>query len=71
MWDYLKLAILGLTALLAAIAANYARDLAYQVHAIIIMLVAGGMFLWTLRQTDEPKPAARAWLHATAWSAPA
>ncbi len=58
MWDYLKLAILGLTALLAAIAANYARDLAYQIHAIIIMLVAGGVFLWTLRQTDEPKPAA-------------
>jgi cytochrome c oxidase cbb3-type subunit 1 len=55
MWDYLKLVLLGVIAVVAAIAANYARDLAYQVHAIIIMLTAGGVFLWTLRRTDEPK----------------
>jgi cytochrome c oxidase cbb3-type subunit 1 len=53
MWDYLKLIMLGLVALFAAIAANFARDVPYMVHAIIIMLVAGGMFLWTLRRTDE------------------
>ncbi len=29
MWDYIKLAVLGAVAVLAAIAANYARDLAY------------------------------------------
>ena len=54
MWNYVKLAIFGLVMVLAAIAANYARDLAYQVHAIIVMLAAGGAFLWTLRHTDEP-----------------
>ena len=41
MWDYLKLAGLGLVAVLAAIAANYAHDLAYQVNAITVMLAAG------------------------------
>ncbi|MCU0907301.1 MAG: cbb3-type cytochrome c oxidase subunit I, partial [Rhodobacteraceae bacterium] len=60
MANYLKLVVLGLITLTAAIAANWARDLAYMVHAILIMLVAGGMFLWTLRHTDEPAvPAAR------------
>jgi len=57
MWDYVKLVVLGLIALLAVIAASYARDFGYQVHALIIMVVAGGMFLYTLRRTDEPKPA--------------
>ena len=55
MLDYLKLVILALIAVAAAIAANYGLDLAYQVHAVIIMLVAGGMFLWVLRSTDEPR----------------
>ncbi|MBT8455131.1 MAG: cytochrome-c oxidase, cbb3-type subunit I [Rhodobacteraceae bacterium] len=56
MWDYVKLVALGLIALLAAIAANYARDVPYMVHAILIMLVAGGLFLWTIRGIGEPKP---------------
>ncbi len=50
MWDTVKLVALGLIALLAAIAANYARDLAYMVHAILIMIIAGGMFLWQVRK---------------------
>ena len=54
MWNYVKLALLAVIALLAAYAANFGRDLAYQVHAIIIMLVAGGMLVWTIRNTDEP-----------------
>ena len=54
MWNYVKLIVLGLITIFAAIAANYARDLAYQVHAIIVMLTAGGVFLWTVRNTDEP-----------------
>ena len=53
MWDYLKLVVLALVALFAAIAANFARDPAYMVHAIIVMIVAGGFFLWSLRRTDE------------------
>jgi len=57
MWDAIKLIALGLIALLAAMAANWGHDLAYQVHAIIIMLVAGAMFVWQLRSVDEPVPA--------------
>ncbi len=58
MLNYIKLIALGLITLLAMIAASYARDLAYQVHAILIMAVSAGLFLWTLRNTDEPVPAA-------------
>lgn len=54
MINYFKLIVLGVIAVFALIASNYARDLAYQVHAILIFLVAAGMFLWTLRSTDEP-----------------
>ncbi|MCA8879455.1 MAG: cbb3-type cytochrome c oxidase subunit I, partial [Rhodobacteraceae bacterium] len=53
--DYLKLVVLGLITLAAAIAANYARDLAYNVHALLIMLIAGVMFVYTLRHAEEPK----------------
>ena len=55
MWDYLKLGILGLIALLAAIAANYAHDLAYMVNAITVMIAAAITFLVVLRGIDEPK----------------
>ena len=58
MSNYIKLIALGLVTLFAMIGTNYARDLAYQVHAIIVMLVAGGLFLYTLRRTGEAKPAA-------------
>lgn len=56
--NYIKLILLGLISLFAAMAANWAHDLAYQVHALIIMVVAFGMFIWVLRNTDEPKPIA-------------
>jgi cytochrome c oxidase cbb3-type subunit I len=55
MLDYVKLAVLGVIAICAAIAANYARDAAYLVHALLIMASAGGVFLWTLRRMDEPR----------------
>lgn len=58
MSNYIKLIVLGLVTLFAMIATNYARDLAYQVHAVIVMLVAGGLFLYTLRHTGEAVPAA-------------
>ena len=54
MLNYIKLLVLGLIVLFAMMGASYARDLAYQVHMILIMLVAGGLFIWTLRRTDEP-----------------
>lgn len=55
MWDYVKLVALGVIAVCAAIAANYARDLAYQVNAITIMLAAAITFLWVMRHVDEPR----------------
>ena len=55
MWDYLKLVVLGLLAVGAAIAANYARDLAYLVNAVTVMLAAGITFLVVLRGMGELK----------------
>ncbi|MSU89612.1 cytochrome-c oxidase, cbb3-type subunit I [Rhodobacteraceae bacterium 2CG4] len=57
MTDILKLIVLGAIMVAAAIAANFARDLAYQVHAVLIMLISAGLFLWVLRGAGEPKPA--------------
>jgi cytochrome c oxidase cbb3-type subunit I len=55
MWDYLKLTVLGLLVVGAAIAANYARDLAYLVNAVTIMLAAGITFLVVLRSAGDEK----------------
>ena len=52
MSNYIKLAALGLLVLFSALAANFARDLAYQVHAVLILVISGGLFLWVLRNTD-------------------
>ncbi|MFT7593871.1 MAG: cytochrome c oxidase cbb3-type subunit 1 [Paracoccaceae bacterium] len=54
MSNYLKLIALGLIALVAMMAINYARDTAYMVHAIIITLVSVGLFIRTLRRTGNP-----------------
>ncbi|MBD3626089.1 MAG: cytochrome-c oxidase, cbb3-type subunit I [Rhodobacteraceae bacterium] len=56
MTDTIKLIVLGMIMVASAIAANFALDLAYQVHAILIMLISAGMFLWVLRGAGEPKP---------------
>jgi cytochrome c oxidase cbb3-type subunit I len=55
MWDVVKLIALGVVAFLAALAAQFGHDIAYQVNALTVMLVAGGLWLWTLRQMGEPK----------------
>ncbi len=55
MWDYVKLAILGAIAVLAAIAANYAHDLAYMVNALTVMLTAAITFIWVLRTTGDAR----------------
>ena len=57
MWDYVRIAALGVVTVLAALAAHYARDLAYQAQAVIVMLTAGGLFLRTVRNADEARPA--------------
>ena len=54
MSNYIKLIALGLVTLIALMGINYARDLAYMVHAMIIALVAGGLFLHILRNMEEP-----------------
>ncbi|WP_312526863.1 cytochrome-c oxidase, cbb3-type subunit I [Paracoccus sp. (in: a-proteobacteria)] len=58
MWDTIKLIVLGVIAVLAAIAANFARpdDPAYLVNAIIVMLVAAVAFIRVLRQTGNEQP---------------
>ena len=55
MWDTFKLIALGVAAVAAAIAANYAHDLAYQVAAVEVMLAAGIAFIYLLRRADEPR----------------
>ena len=58
MWDYFKLIALGVVAVLAAIAANYGRDLAYTVNAIEVFLAAVIAFIWVLRTMGSaPAPA--------------
>ncbi|WP_415183428.1 cytochrome-c oxidase, cbb3-type subunit I [Phaeovulum sp.] len=59
MWDYLKLIALGAVAVLAAIAANYARDVAYLVNAWTIMLAATMAFIWVLRTMGDRVPASQ------------
>ena len=54
MWDYVKLIVLGVIAVFAAVAANYAHDLPYMVNAIVVMLAAALTFIWVLRSMDEP-----------------
>ena len=58
MWDVIKLIVLGVIAVFAAIGANYAHDLAYMVNALTVMLAAGLTFLWQLRSMDDPRRAA-------------
>ena len=57
MQDGLKLGVLALIATFAAIGANFAHDVAYQVHALIILAVSLGMFVWVLRGIGGAKPA--------------
>ncbi|MEL6208697.1 MAG: cbb3-type cytochrome c oxidase subunit I, partial [Pseudomonadota bacterium] len=48
------LAILAVVTLFAALAANMARDDAYLVNALVVMLTAGGLFLYRIRAFDKP-----------------
>ena len=54
MWNSLTVASLGLLTLIAAMAANFARDTAYLVNALTVMLILGGLFVWKLRRVGEP-----------------
>ncbi|WP_339949983.1 cytochrome-c oxidase, cbb3-type subunit I [uncultured Albimonas sp.] len=52
-----KLLALAVIAILAIVAASFARDLAYQVNALIVLLVSAGLFLWILRGVGEARAA--------------
>ena len=58
MLNTIKLIALGCIAVLAAMAANYARpdDPAYMVNALIVMLAAGFTFIRVLRQMGNDQP---------------
>ncbi|MFQ5567090.1 MAG: cytochrome-c oxidase, cbb3-type subunit I [Paracoccaceae bacterium] len=62
MGSVVKLVALALAAVFAAIAANWARDVAYQVNALIVMAVASGFFIHTIRATDGPRAAATGYM---------
>ena len=53
--DYIKAFLLAMVALVAAMGANWAQDAAYQLHAVLIMLIAFGMFLWVVLHAGEPQ----------------
>ena len=54
MGSVVKLVVLAAVTVFAAIAANWARDLAYQANALTVMAAAAGFFLYTLRTMDRP-----------------
>ncbi|MEO1423294.1 MAG: cytochrome-c oxidase, cbb3-type subunit I [Pseudomonadota bacterium] len=54
--DFFKLSLLALIAFFAALGTNFARDAAYQLHAVAVLIIAAGLFIHILRQVGEPKP---------------
>ena len=54
MLNYFKLIVVAIIALLAALAASNAHDLPYMIHAIIVVLAAVLLFIYTLRNTNDP-----------------
>ena len=56
MWDTVKVVSLGLLAFVAALAADWGHDLAYKVHALLILITAFGLFIWQLRRVGDPVP---------------
>ena len=56
MLDYIKLIIIGVVAVGAAYMANYARDLAFQIHMILFVISAVIYFIVTMRGIDKPQP---------------
>ncbi len=52
-----KLALLGIVMVLAALGANWGHDVAYRVNALVVMVVAAVAFLWTMgRDPSAPMP---------------
>ena len=49
-----RITALGPLVFLFAMAANYALDVVYQTHALILMAVALFGFIWTIRHASDP-----------------
>jgi cytochrome c oxidase cbb3-type subunit 1 len=56
MLDGAKIAAWGALALLFAIGANRTDDVVFQLHALILMALAGAMFVWTIRRVGSHRP---------------
>jgi cytochrome c oxidase cbb3-type subunit I len=54
MWDAVKLVVLGLVIIFAALASHFGHDIAYQANAMTVMLAAAITFIWVLRRVGEP-----------------
>jgi cytochrome c oxidase cbb3-type subunit I len=55
MWDSIKLVLLAAVMLLAGLAAQYGRDIAYQANALTVLMAAGITFIWVLRNVGETR----------------
>ncbi|KPP93156.1 MAG: cbb3-type cytochrome c oxidase subunit I CcoN [Rhodobacteraceae bacterium HLUCCA08] len=55
MWDWIKIVALGVVGLLAALAANWARDIPYMVHMLIVLAVVAVVFIRTVRQMGDER----------------
>ena len=55
--DILKLIVLSFITVFAAMAANFGQDLAYIIHALIIMAVSFVLFVREVRSFGDPRPA--------------
>ena len=50
----IRLALSGTLIILAALAANFAEDLAFRVNALVVLFTSAGFFLWTMYRPYEP-----------------
>ncbi len=63
MWNGIKVVVLGLVVLGAALAANYGHDLAYQVSAVIVAAAAALWFIHEIKHIgDKPQPAPKGYM---------
>ena len=56
MLDGLKITVLGALCVFFAIAANWGHDAAYRIHALILMVISGAAFVWSIRNAGSARP---------------
>jgi len=55
MLDGVKIGAIGILVVLFAMAANFGQDISYQVHALLLMALSAGLFVWTIRNVGAPR----------------